>query len=99
MKATFGGSASDYDKLMLGIFAVFSVLTAHSLYLFYIDGLAWTLPLSGLCLTLGLFFNHLQPFVSRAAAKRVFALLFHVLIGVALVISLIGLSHPEPGIK
>ncbi|PWT82038.1 MAG: hypothetical protein C5B58_08865 [Acidobacteria bacterium] len=93
MKPRFSGSVSDNDKLMLGLFAVFSVLTARSLYLFYIDGLPWTLPLSGVCLTLGLFFNHLQVFVRRAAAKRVFALLFRVLICVALVISLIDLSY------
>lgn len=78
---------------MLGLFIVLSVSMARGLYLFYIDGLAWTLPLSGLCATVGLCFKHLQPFVSRAATKRVFTLLYHVLIYVALVISVIGLSH------
>ena len=93
MKARFGGPVSDYDKLMLALFTVLPVFMARSLYLFYIDGLDWTSPLGGLCLMLGLFFNHLQPFVNRAAAKRVFTLLFYVLICVSGVFLPIGFVH------
>ena|SRR5215471_18297705 len=88
-----GGFVSDKEKLLLGMWIVFSVLTARLLYLFYIDGMVWTAPLGSLCLTLGLCFRHLQPLVNRAAAKRVFTLLFYVLIFVSGVFLLIGFVH------
>jgi hypothetical protein len=88
-----GRPVSNYDIHVLGLSVALSVWMAYSLYLFYVHGMAWTSPLGGLCLMLGLCFNNLQPFVNRAATKRVFTLLNHLLICVAVGLILTGFVH------